>query len=408
MKRWLLVLWALLILGGSAHADVLLLKDGRKVFGAVSLDGSEYEVNTDEGTLWIEKSEVKRWVKSVDELTDKAKAHHDKGRELFEQTKGMTEDQDAHNEVLRKAITELEKARDLYFEAREIYDTESFSFIDKTNRVVIQELRVYRDQMHKERKKGEWDKHESWGDKPPPPRPDPNKPNPPVEEKPEAEPIPEPAPEPAEIEEDDDPALWESIRDLINKGKVEKAYMEYKLIRAEQGKDSRAIRNELADGFLAEAAAEKKPKKAIPFYEKAVLLKPTPENYNQLRVAHYEIGKEAVLGKRSNFNEGSQSFTAAIRLATKLSVMEPNSPEWYFWRARAYYWRGFAVAKKFAKRGKGWPGQIVQDLNAAKSDFRECQSRNPDAEMRQNCRDETKGADDFIAEVRRAMARQRR
>jgi hypothetical protein len=51
-------------LSGAAAADVLVLKDGRRVEGAVVEQGVAYEVRTAGGTVTVKKEEVKEWTKA--------------------------------------------------------------------------------------------------------------------------------------------------------------------------------------------------------------------------------------------------------------------------------------------------------------------------------------------------------
>ena len=133
--------WAGMVL--AAGADVILLKDGKRIEGAVKDTGATYEVTTAYGTLSVTKSDVARVVPSPDVFTREAEVHRAKARALYDEAAGI--EGAARNAKLDAGLAELERAKSLYNEAREIFTGDAYDALDRSASEVIQEMRLYRD-----------------------------------------------------------------------------------------------------------------------------------------------------------------------------------------------------------------------------------------------------------------------
>jgi hypothetical protein len=136
------------VLGSSLlFADVVILNDGKMFEGEVTDKGDTIEVKTPFGALTFKKEAVKKVVKSPAEMTADAATCHRLSRGVFDEAMKIEGNPKARNNKLRAAAELLEKALQIYREAREIFSGPEHENLDKEIASVIQELRVYRDKM---------------------------------------------------------------------------------------------------------------------------------------------------------------------------------------------------------------------------------------------------------------------
>jgi hypothetical protein len=133
-----------------ATADVILLKDGKRLEGEVADKGDHYAVKTPYGTLTVEKDKVKRIVKSPAQFTAKAETFRRIARGMYDDALKVTNDPKERNRKLTAGLELLERALAVYNEAREIFSGPEGEPLDKAASEVIMEMRMYRDKMASE------------------------------------------------------------------------------------------------------------------------------------------------------------------------------------------------------------------------------------------------------------------
>jgi hypothetical protein len=164
------ILATLLLFAGLAiaRADVLLLKDGKKVEGSVTDKGNAYEVKTKYGALLVDKADVQKVVKDPAQIVAEADLCRKLARGMYDDAMKLEGSPRERNRKLTAGLELLEKALKQYQEAREIFTGSQYEHLDKEATSILQEMRLYRDKVVSEQQ-------------PPPP--------PPV--------VPPPVPEPA-------------------------------------------------------------------------------------------------------------------------------------------------------------------------------------------------------------------
>jgi hypothetical protein len=133
-----------LVLHSPAAADVLVLKDGKVIEGDLVDNGSSWDVATKYGTLTIAKSDVRRVVKSAEDMAREAEAVRAKSKPLYEEALAIDAPA-ARNAKLDEALKLLEDAQRIYNEARDIFAGDAYAFLDRGLSTVIQEMRLYRE-----------------------------------------------------------------------------------------------------------------------------------------------------------------------------------------------------------------------------------------------------------------------
>ncbi|HYF00781.1 MAG TPA: tetratricopeptide repeat protein, partial [Planctomycetota bacterium] len=157
MKRrfapWLRGFAAHLLLGavaGTAAADVVFLKSGQRLEGAVTPTPDGYELKNDLGTWPIPKADVVRIVPDFDKLMLEAEIAHKQARDLYAEALKIEGDVKTANAKLRQGVELLRKAADLYNLALETYTDPKYGDLSKPMTKLFQEMRIYRDKMHSE------------------------------------------------------------------------------------------------------------------------------------------------------------------------------------------------------------------------------------------------------------------
>ncbi len=133
-----------------AVADVVLLKDGKRLEGEVADKGDAYEVKTPYGTLSVEKEKVKRIVKGPEAFTAKAETYRRIARGMYDDALRVKGDPKERNRKLTAGLELLERALTVYNEAREIFPGPEGEPLDKGASEVIMAMRMYRDKMASE------------------------------------------------------------------------------------------------------------------------------------------------------------------------------------------------------------------------------------------------------------------
>lgn len=142
MKR--LLLFALFGLAATTvHAELVVLKSGLIFEGAISEKGDKVEVRTDTAVLTLDKKEIVRTVKDVNELLKEAEDKRKEARKLFEETRVMGA-QMAANEKLDKAISLLLDCYEVYWNARRALTAKRYDFLGPELASIRQELSRYR------------------------------------------------------------------------------------------------------------------------------------------------------------------------------------------------------------------------------------------------------------------------
>ncbi len=130
MKRPVPSLWILawVALPAVADADVLILKDGKKLEGEIAAKGNAYEVKTPYGTLTVEKGEVERTVPASTEMIKPAEALRAEARER------------AKAGAVAEALAQFQQALDIYNETRSIYAGDPYEDLDESILSILKEM----------------------------------------------------------------------------------------------------------------------------------------------------------------------------------------------------------------------------------------------------------------------------
>jgi hypothetical protein len=147
MRRIILALAALSLVAPALPADVLLLKDGKRLEGDVTDKGATYEVKTPYGNLSVDKADVSKIVKSPAQLSAEGETYQKIARGMYDDALKVENDPKERNRKLTAGLELLEKALKIYNEAREIFPGPEGAPLDKAVTTVVQEMRLYRDKM---------------------------------------------------------------------------------------------------------------------------------------------------------------------------------------------------------------------------------------------------------------------
>jgi hypothetical protein len=137
---------ALALPSPAARADIVFLNDGKRLEGDVTDKGNAYEVKTHYGTLTVDKSEVKKIVKDVAQLTAEAETCRKLARGMYDEALKL-DDPKERNRKLTAGVELLERAMKIYNDAREVFTGPAYDYLDKEAAKIIQEMRLYRDKM---------------------------------------------------------------------------------------------------------------------------------------------------------------------------------------------------------------------------------------------------------------------
>jgi tetratricopeptide (TPR) repeat protein len=142
-------LFTLLLLGtavSSARGDGIILADGRKLSGRVQEKPDGYEITIEGQTVGFPKSEVKQWFKSPKEVVGDAEKQVEEAKKLYSEAVIMS-DEKAAEEKFREALPKVQKAREAYVEARELFP-EGYPDLDNQLVNVMKLMRLVRERFH--------------------------------------------------------------------------------------------------------------------------------------------------------------------------------------------------------------------------------------------------------------------
>lgn len=354
------------------YADVVLMNDGNKMMGDVKEENGEYEVVTASGSFWVKKSEVKHIYKDPAELTAQADELQKAVRAMVEESKKM-EDAEAANLKLREAIdTFQKKVLSVYVDARDLFDTDHYNYLDERIQKIAMELRIYRGNYKSVAKKAEPQKADpdpTKGPAPEPPVAD-KKDDPPAEPTAKNDPADSGEPDPSFEQGFEKYALDQLMIDFLKKGgKLEDAVKKYDSWRKEGG-DVTPVRPILAAAFFEHASQ---------LWEKSKRSSPSSQHRKILadlrQAIHYESDKDEVkalmmevllyLTKGADPNTTTLLLTEAIIQGLDIAGDESDPVDYPLMLGRAYYLRGEAARKKY-NTSRTEIKQIMEDYKEAK------------------------------------------
>lgn len=134
-----------LVLSFPGLADVVVLKDGRKISGKIVEKPLHYEITTDGGLRTYLKEEVEKIIKDPKEILGDADKLYEEAKKQFQQAKSA--DAPDRNATLRDAIAKLKVARDAFSGARELFPEEKYADLDQKLVLVMQLTRMLRGEV---------------------------------------------------------------------------------------------------------------------------------------------------------------------------------------------------------------------------------------------------------------------
>jgi tetratricopeptide (TPR) repeat protein len=138
-----LILLALAV--SPARGDGLQLADGRMLSGRVVEKPDAYEVTVDGQTLTFAKEDVKRWVKSPKDVIGDADQQFEEAKKIFQEALQIADGKAAETRF-RDALPKVQKARDAYAEARDLFPG-GYPEIDAQLVNIMKLMRMVRDRM---------------------------------------------------------------------------------------------------------------------------------------------------------------------------------------------------------------------------------------------------------------------
>lgn len=146
MRRATFTLALLALAGSSARGDGIILSDGRKLSGRVVEKPDGYEITVEGQTVGFPKNEVKQWFKSPKEVLGDAEAQVADAKKLYSEAVIMS-DEKAAEAKFREALPKVQKAREAYVEARELFP-EGYPDLDNQLVNVMKLMRLVRERFH--------------------------------------------------------------------------------------------------------------------------------------------------------------------------------------------------------------------------------------------------------------------
>src|SRR5882672_11200361 len=146
MRRILLTLTLLAAAITSARGDGIILNDGRKLSGTVKEKADGYEVTVEGQTMGFPKAEIKQWFKSPKEVLGDADKQVDEAKRLYSEAVVMS-DEKAAEAKFREALPKVQKAREAYVEARELFP-DGYPALDEQLVNVMKLMRLVRERFH--------------------------------------------------------------------------------------------------------------------------------------------------------------------------------------------------------------------------------------------------------------------
>ena len=143
------IVFTLAILGlavSTALGDGIILADGRKLSGKVVEKPDGYEVTVEGQTVGFPKSDVKQWFKHPKEVLGDADRQVEEAKKLYSEAVVMT-DEKAAEAKFREALPKVQKAREAYVEARELFP-EGYPELDSQLINIMKLMRLVRERFH--------------------------------------------------------------------------------------------------------------------------------------------------------------------------------------------------------------------------------------------------------------------
>lgn len=153
MRRTLLSFTLLLSAVSLARGDGLILNDGRKLSGRVVEKPDGYEVTVEGQTIGLAKADVKHWYKSPKEVLGDADKQVEEAKKLYSEAVVMSDEKGAELKF-REALPKVQRARELYVEARELFP-EGYPELDAALVNVMKLMRLVRERFHSQIASGE-------------------------------------------------------------------------------------------------------------------------------------------------------------------------------------------------------------------------------------------------------------
>jgi hypothetical protein len=146
MRRTVFTLAILGLAVSTALGDGIILKDGRKLSGKVVEKPDGYEVTVEGQTVGFPKSDVTQWFKHPKEVLGDADKQVEDAKKLYSEAVVMT-DEKAAEAKFREALPKVQKAREAYVEARELFP-EGYPELDSQLINVMKLMRLVRERFH--------------------------------------------------------------------------------------------------------------------------------------------------------------------------------------------------------------------------------------------------------------------
>jgi hypothetical protein len=138
----------ILAMAAPVLADVLVLKDGRKVIGKVTEKVDAYEALVEGQQLVYSKDEVTRWVRSPKEIVGDADRLVEEAKAIYKEAVEMPDLKEAEKKF-REALPKVVKAREAYAEARDLFP-EGYSELDAQLVNIMKLMRLVRERIGSE------------------------------------------------------------------------------------------------------------------------------------------------------------------------------------------------------------------------------------------------------------------
>ncbi len=145
MLRHLAALTLLAALAAPAAADVLILKDGRKLSGRVLTTDSGYEITIEGQKLSFSHDDVSRHVTSPKELLGNSDQLIEEAKQLFLEAAEL-KDMTAKGRKLASALDRVRMARTSYADTRDLFP-DGYPELDKQLMLIMRLMRMIRDQL---------------------------------------------------------------------------------------------------------------------------------------------------------------------------------------------------------------------------------------------------------------------
>jgi len=146
MRRTVFTLAILGLAVSTALGDGIVLKDGRKLSGRVVEKPDGYEVTVEGQTVGFPKAEVTQWFKHPKEVLGDAEKQVEDAKKLYAEAVVMS-DEKAAEAKFREALPKVQKAREAYVEARELFP-EGYPELDAQLINVMKLMRLVRERFH--------------------------------------------------------------------------------------------------------------------------------------------------------------------------------------------------------------------------------------------------------------------